>query len=221
MTQSPGGINSQSETSDCPVCEESESSKPKTQASNPGKGPLVHFKGLPGKACRTSRELCPAQESVDSPLPRRRNRSRDARAPPWSACVFTVAGGWSPWVGRATCEGEALTRCDDQLWADCASQESSESAPAGRRGAYRLAVFNSGVANGSYAYVMTVGAPVPSVPTLNRSFGVGNLSFSWPAGFKLQRTGSVPPTNWVNIATNSPHIVPATNQQGYFRLAWP
>ncbi len=102
---------------------------------------------------------------------------------------------------------------------ELASQESS--APAGRRWDYSLAGFNSGVVNGSDAYVWAVGAPVPSVPTLNRRFGGGNPTFSWPAGFKLHRAGSVPPINWVNIATNSPHIVPATNQQGYLRLARP
>jgi len=85
----------------------------------------------------------------------------------------------------------------------------------------QLAIYNNGFLNASYVFMLTVGTPAPRAPLLNFSFSGGSLTFNWPPGYKLQYTGSLSPTNWVNLATNSPLSVPPTNPQGYFRLTSP
>jgi hypothetical protein len=49
-------------------------------------------------------------------------------------------------------------------------------------------------------------------PTDHRSF-----ILSWPQGFKLQRSGSLPGASWIDLAQESPTTITPLEGQGYFR----
>ena len=48
---------------------------------------------------------------------------------------------------------------------------------------------------------------------------VGDLRLEWPAGHKLQRTGSLSPAAWNDVPdATSPWNIPTGGETGYFRI---
>lgn len=82
----------------------------------------------------------------------------------------------------------------------------------------QLAVYNNGVVNQSYAYLLTVGTPVPPSPTLTYAFTNDGLTFDWPAGYKLQSSPTLSSKSWGDLSSAPPFTLQATDPQRWFRL---
>jgi len=83
----------------------------------------------------------------------------------------------------------------------------------------QLAVYNNGFVNASYAYLLNIGSLAPVAPVLNYSLNRGSLTLSWPAGYTLQYSATLPPTTWSDFNVASPFNAPMTNQQAFYRLS--
>jgi uncharacterized delta-60 repeat protein len=61
---------------------------------------------------------------------------------------------------------------------------------------------------------------VPEVasPRLDYSFTAGNFQLAWPSGFKLQRTTSLAPAAWTDVASPSPFVVPLAGPGEFYRV---
>lgn len=60
--------------------------------------------------------------------------------------------------------------------------------------------------------------PEVAAPRLDYSFNAGNFQLTWPAGFKLQRTISLSPAVWIDVAAPSPFTVPLAGPGEFYRV---
>lgn len=81
-----------------------------------------------------------------------------------------------------------------------------------------LTILSDGKLLAGGARYFTGGVVETAAPELDFTLTPGGLELTWPAGFQLQRSASLSPANWQNVANPPPFTVPLGGGGEFFRV---